>query len=314
LFAISLSVLAETPPVNQQLNIQNALKNAFEDLMPSAEERKHFDLEVVPSPLSFVSDYQGAIVQIDREKLKGFVKFSGTDALCVSVRAEPACGACRDAQADVQRWFTGRLERRGFAVKPGPALTDDAPLRFEDYAVRAADSQCAGLAYLEIKEERSADEDEDATDVKVRLSGTLMLGNKQKCRAQSVGAIPKAQAADYKDALSKAMTKLLSAQTADLYSQLYAMQSSGASKLAGDEKYLRVQGITGFQSYVQAKQAVQAALPELKLEERIISPGAFQFAVSGVALGEVARVIRGLAAPKMVVQQVTPDEVVVDLK
>ena len=339
---------ADPPPVSPAAAAKKKLENfvhdaavqAFGQLGMGPVQKKIFEEEALADAGAFVSNYRsngdGTDVQIDKEKLKNYLRFAASlfkgsvdgapPKLCVRVRAAPGCATCERLTAVLNESVASRFSRRGFEVAPGPVISEDSALMgehaYDEFAARGAEARCDGILYGEMTPEHSADADEDDNDVKVQWTAYLSLrnlvGRKVKVHAQSSAQVSKELGND--SANRQYASQLAGRATIDLFAQAAAQSSSApAVKLAegADEHYLRLEGVTSYASYIKFKQVVAVNMPELKLEERFISPGAFQFSVPpSLALERVGQQLTTLpwGGQTLTIVRNSSDELAVTLK
>lgn len=320
------------PKKNLQYYVGVALTQVFDELGMGPAQKRVFEAEVLSDGLPFVTSYsttrEGTDVQVDREKLKNYLRFfpnlfSGTLAseagainVCVTAHSAAGCEPCLKLESRLQSGLMVRLERHGFSAKQGPTVSDEASVSGEkafEYAVaRSAEARCDGTLYVELS--RAQDDSSDEAGEKVRVASYLMLKDKQgrkvKSRSQLVAALGSAD--------DKSTVAVIGKQTAEIFSAA-ASQSSGVGRetTQDDERYVRLESIPNFLTYVKFKQTVTSALPEMKLEERFISPGRVQFAISSQSpMPRLAEQLKQLSwgGLKLEVVEVTQNELAVALR
>lgn len=316
---------------NLQYYVSVALTQAFDEFAMGAAQKRVFDAEVASDGLPFVTSYstthEGTDVQVDKEKLKNYLRFfpglfSGTMAgdagsinICVTTLSAAGCDSCAKFEPRLQTGLTIRLERHGFSAKQGPSVSGEASVSgekaFEYVVARAAEARCDGTVYAELA---LASDDTEGPGDKVRVSSFMQLKDKQgrkiRSRSQLVASLG---ALDDKTTVS-----IIGKQTAELFSAA-AAQSSGVAQQAAEtsERYVRLESIPNFHTYARFKQTVTSALPEMKFEERFISPGRVQFAISSdAAMPKVAEQLKQLSwgGLKLDVMEVTQNELAVALR
>lgn len=262
---------------------QGALRKSYDELGFGAAEKNLLEREVLSEPGAFVTFFDADSVEVNQDKLKGYLRFSAKNlgspeagALCAYVRVIAGCAACESLREPLSNDLRARLERRGFRVVNGPFLSDESSLSgegaFEDYVTRASDARCAGAFYAELQQGDGANAVRGLSFLSVRDS----TGKKIKAKAQSMVQIEPGAA------VGQFVSGLLQRQLAELFPAAQSLASSANSKGFGNERYLIVRGMTTYPAYFKFKQTVSTGIPELQIEERVISPGVFEFAVRSV--------------------------------
>lgn len=312
--AVANAALADPPPAAAEKKtltyyVNAALTQAYDELGLEGAAKRYFENEVLTDGLVFVTGYnttrEGTDVQVDRQKLKNYLRFSpalfsggagegGRPMVCVSSRAQAGCEDCARLEAKLQTGLMIRLEKRGFNVKAGPKVSDEAELAGEaafDFAIsKSSEAQCDATVFAEVLPQE--DNMEEGTE-KVRANAFARfkdkMGRKLKSRAKTILAL--------NEAPEKQGQSLLAKQAADLFAGAAAQSTGVSTQNASErvERYLRLESIPNFQTYAKFKQTVASAMPELKLEERFISPGQVQFAIAGVeSMAQVATELKAL--------------------
>lgn len=318
---VSFRAHAEAVPLSKSALEQfttDAMRAAVEELSLTAPEKKIFDTEVTNDSAlvqTFVSNYRDAgdatVVQIDKPKLKNYLKFqsklflspkaTGVEPkICVFMRASPKCSACGELRSFVGETLSAKLEKRGFrTTRTLSGVTDESELSgeaaFDESVNRAAETGCDGTLYTEIRPEHSADSvdesDDPSADLGVETNTYFALRDQTGRKIKSKGVASAQVPGDLKpDSSAKAIaqnigTRVMTDVFAGAASQAALGGASLPGKLAqnGEDHYLRLEGVTSFELYSKFKQLATENLPELRLEERIISPGVFQFQASSDA-------------------------------
>ncbi|MEW6056625.1 MAG: hypothetical protein AB1540_08415 [Bdellovibrionota bacterium] len=316
---------------------QKAIQQELVDLKLTPSEKKLFDTEVSTDPLPFVTNYSshptGIQFEIDRDKLKEFLKFSaqlftGQSGLgsstpqparvCLLTHSKPGCESCENSLAVVRPYLTQRLEQRGFNARQGLSIPQGSELTgeraFEYYSSRAAEGGCDGLAFAEVTPEKNSSDESEEESGKIKISLYLSLKSRmqRKVVARSSMVI---QSSDLgkTQALQSSMSKSL----ADAYAQASRQSAVSGLKKNEQERYVKLQNVKDFFTYAKFKDVALNTIPGLKLEERFVSPGQFRFAISSEAsLRELSEQLRAQSwePQQLTVVQVSPEELVVELR
>jgi hypothetical protein len=299
---------------------QASLRQAFEQ-SGEKQAKQIFETEVLPEPLLFVSNYKelpdGTEIDVDKDKLTRYLRFSSSlyraPGVCVKARAAAemgTCPACEALVAPLERAISTALDTRGFASRPGPMMPDDASLSgdraVDFYFGHASENACEGVLYAEITPERAADEDDEDDEIRVRAVTTLIVrdasGRKLKGRGTAVVEVPKELGGTA--AARQFVQRIVRRTTAEMYSQavptgatpLASSLAAGAGGAIPEERLLKLAGVANYAAYAKFKQMALQAMPELRLEERFISPGEFQFVVGGTTpLPEVVAKLKAIS-------------------
>lgn len=290
-----------------QQYVQDALNQALLGLGADARQKKIFADEAMGDSQAFVTNYktsgvgsdQHTDVEVDADKLGQYLRFDGAlfggstggmaPRVCVRVRPERGCAACERLASVLEDLVSKRLAKRGFTPVPGPQLVAESELTgesaFDEYTGRALEARCDGALYGEIQPQRSADTDDEDEDIRLQwneyLAARDLTGHKIRARAQGAAAASKS---DVEPSESYSEAQLLTSHaTADLYAQAAGLAGSGAGASTlgteAEEHYLKLGGVTSFAVYQKFKDLAPTAMPGLRLEERIIQPGEFSFAL-----------------------------------
>lgn len=301
----------------------DALTEAFRELKTGAAEKKIFDKEALGETQAFVSNYRSkgetTDVQIDKEKLKNYLRFQAAQysniqggdsgaSVCMAVRTQPGCEACAQLESELAGVIEARLERRGFQARLGPTLSKESGLRgdeaFDDLVVRSNSMACDGLLYGELSVDKSADESHDDQQLPLRWNVYLSIkdrsGRRVKGKGTSVAQVSKGQMSPA--AIKSHVHGLTSRSVPDLYASVAAGSSQGsgisgatAAALNEVDKFIRLEQVSSYAVYQKFKQVVSSHLPELKLEERIMSQGVVQFEVApSASMSQVASKLKTL--------------------
>jgi hypothetical protein len=299
---------------------QAQLRQVFSE-SSEKQEKQIFETEVLPEPLLFVSNYKelpdGTEIDVDKDKLSRYLRFSASlyraPGVCVKARAAAemgTCPACEALVAPLEKAISAALDSRGFTSRPGPAMPEDASLSgdraVDFYYGHATENSCEGVLYSEIMPERAADEDDEDAEIRVRSVTTLIvrdtLGRKLKGRGTAIVEVPKELGGTA--AARQFVQRIVRRTTAEMYSQAVPTGATPlASSMAGaapgavpEERLLKLAGVSNYAAYAKFKQMALQAMPELKLEERFISPGEFQFVVGGATpLPEVVAKLKAIS-------------------
>lgn len=314
---------------------REALQAAFQDLtMP--EKKGLFDGEVLPYGQPFIVDYRttssGVDAQIDRGKLRNFLKFSASAfgqgagmSACLSVRSEEDCKPCESVRGYFRDALRSRLKNRGFAVKAGPEiesqLTAQSVLRgeraFEEFTGRTLQENCDVAVYAEVLRDPEGPAGSEPTAL-LRAPVFLEIrgkGDKRRVRTRAVGGLTTSSTPEPQSA--KTLGPLIQAAVTRQLADLFNVEPSVAA-IRGAERYVRLGEVEDFETYNRFKQAVADGLPSVRFEERLVTPGEFQFAIDGVqSLEALARQLRGLdwgGGRKLEIVRQDPDELYVILR
>ncbi len=304
--------------------IQDTLRKELQSLKNVSEaQKKIFEQEVFlakQSPL-FVTHYedssQGLKVDVDKEKLKNYLKFSAVGfvkdlkqdyTICAYGRVLGACSVCEILNSPLFTKLQKRLATRRFKIQQQTSLllddTQTGEAAFEKYLSLLPPS-CQGGLYLEVSQPEQAAA--QATQTEVRAVVYMELKDKEKDKVYSqgqallnvpldLGLVGSSHTISSFDVeLAQAVTR----QSIDLFSNAEGrknIKTISNLNLQKQERVLRLEGIKNYYLYAQFKQNLLATLPGLILEERLLSPGVVQFAVEGVAsLDTLAEKIRQLS-------------------
>lgn len=312
---ISQSLLAEGPSstVNLELTKQQALRGAADEMRLNNSEKKHFEEEALPANKAFIANFKqrpdGFDIQVDKKKLKNFLSFEPTDMAeresCFYVRREAGCTTCEKAVVDVLPALKKQLAQRDFILKPLTIErnTEDSVLThetaFEYYLSKSKDFGCANFLFLDLSNFQSADLAEEEVKTKIQISWQIVSKKLQKIKTSV-----------------QTVQEPVVILVADLYASV-ADKLNIEKNISTIEKYLRVEGVYSYQSYLKFKESLLNLLPELTLEERMIEPGVFTFAMPETTnINELIKQIKALPFElnKTQVLRFSNEELVVQLK
>lgn len=305
-FFSSAVLFADPPPAPPSVaeQIKTAFRQALEEAKPvSASEKIFFETEVLDNTQSFIQDFKqdrdSINVKIDTEKLKNYIHFlppQGSqrfnNKVCLTLRTDPECSSCSALIDPLKKYFAERLSKRGYQVSDGPSFPEESKLfgegAFEDISTRSVELQCDATAYLELLALNTNVDPHDAefsSLISVRAQGYMRAlswsGKKIRAENQSLVRMPKnLDPAKNGSQISTLAKNIIDKQSAELFSQLGAQVSTGlAANESKEERYLRLDAVQSYYSYSKFKLAMATNLPEVKMEERFMSPGSVSFSV-----------------------------------
>jgi hypothetical protein len=317
LASASFAAEPSSPQAQMQAIQSSVLKETFQEFRMGPIERKWFEVEIAPEGGAFVSNYKntpdGPQVEVDRTKLKNYLRFTprlfvgassdesggsnpAAPTVCVTVKPALDCQACQVIGVKLEELYIARLKRRGFSAIPGPRTASESPLTperaAEEYTLRANEAGCTHNLYSELVKESTPDTDDHSDDTTVRVTSYLNLreasaGKRLKSKGQAVLQAPgNPQGAT----VAQLATTALNRTTADMFAGGTTQVEAAPVRFAKEERYLRLENVREASTVEIFKRSIQTHVPEIKIEERFISPGRFEFAVIGqMNMSELAK-------------------------